>query len=77
MQASQPFRRALAMVAALSAAMALTGTQKELALNAIGSYQSRGKGRGVRSGSYHCVAQDKRAAKKARNIRRHKSLNSK
>ncbi len=76
MQAN-PFARARNMMAAISAAMALaTDAQRQLALNAVGPYVSRGHGRGngIRLGSSsRTVAQGKRAAVKARNVKRHKA----
>lgn len=46
------FQRALAMMAALSAAMALPQAQQAAALASIGPYKSRGKGRGNVSKTY-------------------------
>jgi hypothetical protein len=51
MQRSTPFARAHAMMAAIAAAMAMTGPGKEFALSAIAPYKSRGKGRGNGSAS--------------------------
>lgn len=70
---SLPFARAKAMLALVSAAMALpnVATQRSV-LAGIGPYTSRGKGEGLAGNkrSRHRVAMDKRAAMKARNRRR-------
>lgn len=67
------FARARAMMAAIAVAMSLSSeAQRQVALSGIGPYVSRGKGRGGRPSSGHKVAMDKRAAKKARNVARHK-----
>lgn len=70
---SQPFARAIAMMSAIAAAMKLT-VGREFAMSAIGSYKSRGKGRGnvtyARSGTN---AQAQRAAIKAKNRKRNKA----
>lgn len=68
---SQPFARAIAMFALISQAMATPNPAFHLAN--IPAYVSRGKGRGRRSASRHCVAHDRRAAAKARNQQRHRS----
>lgn len=41
---SQPFARSLAMMAAISQAYQLQGLMKDMALNRIGTYESRGHG---------------------------------
>jgi hypothetical protein len=46
------FARALVMFAAVAAAMKLEGTARLDALNEIGPYKSRGKGRGTPSRRY-------------------------
>lgn len=43
---STPFRRAKQMIADISAANLLQGMARQLALDSIGSYWSRGKGKG-------------------------------
>lgn len=43
---STPFRRAKQMIADISAANMLQGLARQLALDSIGSYWSRGKGKG-------------------------------
>lgn len=71
---SQPFARALAMMAMISAAMRMDGAAKHTAMMNIGQYQSRGKGIGkvtyARSGT---VAQQKRSSTKAKNRAKHKA----
>lgn len=71
----QAFARAKAMFAQITAALAMpAGLVRELALDAIPAYRSRGKGRGgaFMGSSAHCVAHDKRAARKARCRANHK-----
>lgn len=68
------FSRAKAMMAQIQIAMMIGDTlARQAALNSIGPYRSRGKGAGKASPSAHCVAMDKRAARKARNVKRHKA----
>lgn len=43
---SQPFHRAMLMMAAIQAAMRLDGIGQTAALSNIGPYESRGKGKG-------------------------------
>jgi len=73
---SGPFARARAMMALVSA-IASAGPAQAIAmrmqLNAMGPYQSRGHGRNKQSPSRHRVAMDQRAARKARNVKRHKA----
>ncbi|MFJ1253402.1 hypothetical protein [Cupriavidus sp. CuC1] len=69
---SAPFARARAMFAAIAAAMALQGSARQLAMSAIGPYESRGKGKGRRTASRNTTAQNKRAAIKARNRAKHR-----
>ncbi len=65
------------MFAAVAAAMAITNTfERQNALAAIGPYVSRGKGKGRRQASGRTVAQDKRAATKARNVKRNRAARS-
>lgn len=68
MQRSAPFARAQAFMSALSMAMA-AGLSQSAALSDLGNYQSRGHGQGCISNKHsrRTVAQDKRAALKARN----------
>ena len=73
---SGPFARAramMALVAAMSSASAFQKVALQAQLNAMGPYQSRGHGRNKWSPSRHCVAMDQRAARKARNVKRHKA----
>ena len=68
------FARAKAMIALVQAAMAIGSVfERQQALASIGPYESRGHGGGHRIKSRHRVAMDKRAAVKARNVKRHKS----
>lgn len=53
MHRSTPFARAHAMMAAIAAAMGLSVGAREVALGAIGLYQSRGKGRGTPGKTYY------------------------
>lgn len=73
---SGPFARARAMMA-LVAQMAAAGPMVKLALqgqlDAMGPYKSRGHCSGKTSKSRHRVAMDQRAARKARNVKRHKA----
>lgn len=71
---SQPFARAIAMFALISQAMRLDGSAKHLALSNIGPYESRGKGKGLRSRSRNTAAQVKRASIKAKNRAKHRRL---
>lgn len=72
MQRSAPFSRSLAMMTALAAAMAMAPMQQQMALAAIGNYESRGKG-GKRPHRHVGVAASRRAALKARNVRRNRA----
>lgn len=47
---NQPFRRVMAFMVALSAAMAKPGMTQQLAIAEVGPYVSRGKGQGKHSG---------------------------
>lgn len=47
MHRSQPFARAMTMMAAISAAMGLDSIARQSAMSNIGPYKSRGKGRGT------------------------------
>lgn len=67
---SQPFARAIAIFALIAAAQA--SSNPTAALAGVPAYVSRGKGRGMRSASRHCVAHDQRAPAKARNQQRHR-----
>lgn len=74
MQSNNAFARAKAMMAAIAVAMQFTSeAQRQAQLAVIGPYESRGHGGGHRSKSRHKVAMDKRAAVKARNVKRHKA----
>lgn len=74
LKAVNAFARAKAMMAAIQVAMMIGNVaQRQAALNSIAPYRSRGKGSGKTSPSIHHVAMDKRAAKKARNVKRHKA----
>ena len=77
MQRSNPFARPIQMMAAIAAAMAanpIPGAAQIAALNAIPAYESRGKGEG-RSNRRAPGARmaSIRAARKARNVRRHRA----
>lgn len=74
LRATNAFARAKAMMAAIQVAMMIGDTvQRQAALNSMDLYRSRGKGSGKTSPSRHHVAMDKRASKKARNVKRHKA----
>lgn len=79
MQRSKPFARAISMMGLISAAMAafpMAGQAQQAALAEIGPYESRGKGRGrsvIGSGRHGAHMTAVRAARKARNVRRHKA----
>ncbi|TCK87342.1 hypothetical protein B0G74_7881 [Paraburkholderia sp. BL9I2N2] len=74
LQQTNAFARAKLMMAQIAAAMAFTSAiQRQAALAQIGSYESHGKGSGKTSPSRRCVAMDKRAARKARGVKRHKA----
>lgn len=61
------------MMAAIAAAMTLSNEGlRQQAMSGIGPYVSRGKGQGKHQASKRTVAMDKRAARKARNVARHK-----
>lgn len=62
------------MFAAIAAAMAMSNLgERQAALSAIGPYVSRGKGKGRHQASNRTTAQNKRAAIKARNVKRHRA----
>lgn len=62
---SNAFSRAIAMMSAIAAAMRVSDTAlRQIQLDAIGPYESRGKGRGKTSPSRHRVAMDRRGVKK-------------
>lgn len=63
------FKRAIAMAQAISAAMSLHPLERQIALDGIGQYKSRGKG-GKQPHRATGIAGVKRAAKKARNVKR-------
>jgi len=46
---NQPFHRAMAMMQAIASAMSMPTHLQQAAMNKIGTYQSRGKGRGAPS----------------------------
>lgn len=61
------------MMAAIAIAMQFTSeAQRQAQLAMIGPYESRGHGSGKWPKSQRRVAMDKRAAKKAKNVLRHK-----
>lgn len=70
MMKSTPFGRALAIAAMITTAMQSANPQ--IALRSIPAYTSRGKGKGLHQASRRTVAQDRRAAIKAKNKRRQK-----
>lgn len=75
MKGNGAFHRALAMVAAVAAVIARTGTNyaaQRAQLDALGPYQSRGKGGKHPHRSVGTKAHQ-RAAKKARSVRRNRS----
>lgn len=70
---STPFRRAIAMMAALSAAMTLPVHLQQGAVAGIGNYTSRGKGgkrphRSVGTKAFQRAASKLRNQKKARHV---------
>jgi hypothetical protein len=74
MQRSQPFGRAIAMMAAIAAATAMSPMAQQVAMAEIGPYESRGKGKG--GGNRRAPGAQManiRAARKARSVRRHKA----
>lgn len=74
MPQANAFARARAMIAAIAVAMQIGNlADRQIALSAVGPYRSRGKGSAKTSPSRHHVAMDKRVARKARNIKRHKA----
>jgi hypothetical protein len=76
LRSTNAFARAKAMMAAIQVAMMIgDAVLRQAALNGIAPYRSRGKGSGKTSPSAHCVAMDKRAARKARSVKRNKALN--
>lgn len=76
MQRSQPFARAIAMASMIAAAMAANpwpGLAQQAALSKIGDYESRGKGGKEPHRRGNGSIKVKRAARKARNVRRHRA----
>lgn len=75
MQGSAPFSRVRVMMSAIAAALSLPAADRQVALDQIGPYVSRGKGQGGRylGTSRISVAGAKRAAIKARNRARNKA----
>lgn len=71
---STPFARANAMMTLIAAAMSLPVSMQQAKLAEIGPYVSRGKGRGGRQSSPHGAHMASvRAARKARNVKRHRA----
>lgn len=74
MQRSSPFSRATAMMAAIASIMSMPASLQQAGLAELSPYVSRGKGRGFspigRKGGHMAAV---RAARKARNVRRHKA----
>lgn len=72
-----PFSRVHVMMSAIAAALSLPAADRQVALDRIGPYVSRGKGQGGRhlGTSRISVAGAKRAAIKARNRARNKAMN--
>jgi hypothetical protein len=68
------FHRSKAMFAAIMAVMSnsVMPWERAAAVANVGTYVSRGKGKGRRGEKLHCVAQDKRASNKARNRERNR-----
>lgn len=77
MKSGTPFRRAQMMMAAISSIIVSTAgnlSLQQAQLGAIGPYQSRGKGKGGRQNAMHGAQMANiRAARKARNVRRHRA----
>jgi tmRNA-binding protein len=74
LRATNAFSRAKAMMAAIQVAMMIGNVvERQAALNSMDPYRSRGKGRSKTAPSRHHVAMDKRTARKARNVKRHKA----
>ena len=74
MHRSQPFARAILMMAAIQAAMTLPTHLQQAKLGESGPYESRGKGRG--GPNRHAPGAgmaSKRAAVKRRNVLRHRA----
>lgn len=74
MQSSKPFARASSMLAAIAAIMSMPASMQRASLDELGPYVSRGKRKdrspiGRKGGHMAAV----RAARKARNVRRHKA----
>lgn len=60
------------MMAQVAAIATLAFEMRAPAMEALGAYQSRGHGKGMRQRSRRTTAQVKRASIKARNVARHK-----
>ncbi|ATI15705.1 hypothetical protein [Bordetella phage vB_BbrM_PHB04] len=74
MQKPAPFSRVTGFARLLAAAMAMPAAFRQSAMAQIGTYESRGHGTGRWLGlSRNTVAQNKRAALKARNRARNKA----
>jgi hypothetical protein len=74
MQRSAPFARFRALMVAMALAIqSNSGWSRADALASVGGYRSRGKGRGSYQASSNTDAQVKRAARKARNVKRYKA----
>lgn len=69
MQRSNPFARAMAMMAAITDIMAMAPSVQKSMLSQIGPYESRGKG-GKRAHRSIGTKANARAAAKSRNVRR-------
>lgn len=72
MKVQQPFKRFRKMLDQIAQANLLKGVAKELALQDVGEYRSRGKGQGMRFNVRKGILASKRAARKAKNKLRHK-----
>lgn len=74
MQRSQPFARAMSMMALVAAAMSMPVHMQQAKLAEIGPYESQGKGKG--GGNRRAAGAQMagiRAARKSRNVRRHRA----
>lgn len=76
MHRSQPFARAIAMMAALAAAATLPTHLQQARVREIGPYESRGKGRGMPNRKARGAGMAAhRAAVKRRNVLRFRKAN--
>lgn len=71
-QAAQPFKRFHSFMSAIAPAAIAQDISRQEALLLQPAYQSRGHGLSRPNRKGYCVAMAQRAAKKARNIKRHR-----